>query len=96
MTIYVDIDGTICTQTKSDYKNAQPIPENIAKINELFHQGNCIVYWTVRGRSSGIDWYAFTYDQLTSWGCKFHSLDVKTKPRFDLLIDDRTKRIEEL
>ena len=31
-----------------------------------------------------------------SWGCKYHDLSVGEKPFYDLLICDRTKRIEEL
>jgi len=30
------------------------------------------------------------------WGCKFHYLEMGNKPSFDLLIDDKTKRIEEI
>ena len=92
--IYVDIDGTICTQEK-DYAKALPIQENIDKINALYDKGNIIVYWTTRGSSSGIDYRELTYKQLDKWGCKFHWLN-STKPPYDLLIDDRTKRIEEI
>jgi hypothetical protein len=94
MKIYVDIDGTICTQEK-DYRDAKPIPENIEKINKLFDQGNEIIYWTARGNSSGIDHYTLTKTQLCKWGCVYTVL-IMNKPSFDLLIDDRTKRIEEI
>ena len=96
MKIYVDIDGTICKSEGSIYVFAQPIQENIDKINKLFDEGHEIIYWTARGGNSGIDWSAITELQLNVWGCKYHKLDTKTKPSWDLLIDDKTKRIEEL
>lgn len=92
----VDIDGTICTQTKSDYTKAEPIPDNIKKINDLYDQGHYIIYWTVRGRSSGINWFPFTFKQLRSWGCKFHELNTRDKADVDVYIDDSAKRIEEI
>lgn len=96
MTYYVDIDNTICRTIGSDYENSVPIPERIAKINKHFDEGHEITYWTVRGRSSGIDWHDYTYHQLKRWGCKFHFLDTKTKPQFDFIIDDRAIKIEDL
>ncbi len=95
MLIYVDIDGTIC-DTVGGYMNAKPIHENIAKINKLYDEGNTIVYWTARGKTTGIDWSALTGQQLTEWGCKFHDLIMNQKPSYDLLICDKTKRIEEI
>jgi hypothetical protein len=96
MKIFVDIDGTICKSGGSSYVNAKPIPENIAKINRLYDEGNTIIYWTARGGTTGIDWSAITEIQLKVWGCKYHELDCKTKPSWDLLIDDKTMRIEEI
>ncbi len=95
MLIYVDIDGTICN-TSGGYQNAKPILENIAKINKLYDEGHIIVYWSARGRVSGIDWTALTGHQLTVWGCKFHDIVMNQKPAYDLLICDKAKRIEEL
>lgn len=94
MKIFVDIDGTICSQ-EIDYVDAVPIQKNINKINKLFDQGYTIVYWTARGQSSRKDWREVTQKQLSDWGCKYHDLRLD-KPGFFLLIDDRTKRIEEL
>jgi len=93
--IYVDIDGTICT-TEGGYDNAKPIPYNIAKINKLYDDGNIIVYWTARGGNTGKDWSEITRMQLVAWGCKFHDVIMRQKPAFDLLIDDKSKRIEEI
>jgi hypothetical protein len=95
MKIYVDIDGTICDTEINDYPNAKPIRANIDKVNRLYDEGNEITYWTARGQSSCVDWMSTTMTQLDKWGCKYHNL-LLTKPGFDLLIDDRTKRIEEL
>ena len=49
--IYVDIDETICHRetstdfgTTHDYTKAKPIIENIEKINQLYDEGNKIIY----------------------------------------------------
>ena len=95
MIIYVDIDGTICETEGSDYINAKPRSEQIYKINKLYDKGNTIIYWTARGTVTQIDWLNLVKTQLTLWGCKYH--DFRTgKPQYDLWIDDKSKRIEEL
>ena len=94
--IYVDIDETICeTPVSRKYEDAIPIYENINKINNLYDKGNTIVYWTSRGSRKQINWYDLTYKQLIKWGAKFHELRVD-KPYYDLFIDDKTLRIEEI
>ena len=95
--IFVDIDGTICTIAKGlDYKTAEPIKENIEKVNKLYDAGNNIIYWTARGAVTGIDWTLATRTQLERWGAKHHELLMNDKPHYDLLICDKTKRIEEI
>ena len=45
--IYVDIDETICLtplEGVRDYTKSIPIKENIEKINNLYEQGNIIIY----------------------------------------------------
>ena len=37
-----------------------------------------------------------TKSQLDEWGCKYHFLELGNKPQFDLFIDDKAKRIEEI
>ena len=91
MRIFVDIDETICF-----YKNAIPNEKNIAKINKLYNEGHEITYWTARGSYSGIDYLELTANQLDEWGCQYHELSVGEKPHYDLLICDKTKRIEEI
>ena len=100
--IYVDIDETICfyeqeipLDGKKDYSKAIPSYENIYKINKLYEQGNTIIYWTARGSRSGIDWHEFTEKQLSHWGAKYHQLKCD-KPYYDIFIEDRSIRIEEL
>lgn len=95
MIFYVDIDNNICRTNGNDYENAVPDYDAIAKINELFDNGGFVIYWTGRGGTSKIDWYNFTLNQLLSWGCRFNSLRVD-KPGYDLIIDDRAKRIDEI
>jgi len=97
MKIFVDIDETICFyEGDRNYPDAKPNLENIKKINTLYEKGNEITYWTARGSMTGIDWYEITRDQLNEWGCKYHYLSAGEKPAYDLLICDKTKRIEEL
>ena len=66
MIIYVDIDGTICTEinqrpkTKQHYELHKPLHDRIAIINELYDDGHTIVYWTARGASSKKDWKELT------------------------------------
>ena len=99
MIIVVDIDGTICTQDdKNDfagYTEAKPIQENIDKINKLYKKGNTIIYWTARGTVTGINWLDLCRAQLEDWGCLYHDVRVG-KPQYDLWIDDKSKRAEEL
>ena len=103
----VDVDETICSYGKKRrYDLAIPIKKNINKINNLHKKGWKIIYWTARGsgrreRKSGIDFYTFTYGQLKSWGCLFDELITGSckkyaKLHFDLVIDDKAKRIEEI
>ena len=102
--IFVDIDETICFFPDSDhnteaggrkYENAVPDYENIMKINELFDKGNKIIYWTARGSRTGIDWRDLTEKQLEDWGAKYHRLRLD-KPYYDVFIEDKSKRIEEI
>ena len=105
--VLVDIDETICFYSgKRQYDLAEPSRENIAKINKLYDEGWHVVYWTARGGSrkskeAGRCYYDFTWRQLEAWGCKFNELCTGTKgkylkPPYDLVVDDKAKRIEEL
>ena len=104
MRIFVDIDDTICfyedglekSTIKRNYRDAIPHKKNISKINKLYDEGHHIKYWTARGAVSKIDYFKLTETQLKEWGCKYHKLSVGQKPDYDLLICDKTKRIEEI
>ena len=99
MRVFVDIDETICFYDGVDrlgYKNDIQNQKNIAKINKLYDEGHEITYWTARGSYSGIDYLELTANQLDEWGCQYHELSVGEKPNYDLLICDKTKRIEEI
>jgi len=50
---------------------------------------------------TGNDYKEFTDNQLKEWKCKYHDLITGTsnkfpKPFYDMIIDDKAKRIEEL
>ena len=100
MKVFVDIDETICfyksKEQRLGYRNAIPHLDNISKINKLYNEGHYIKYWTARGAVSKIDYFKLTQSQLKKWGCKYHELSVGEKPDYDLLICDKTKRIEEI
>ena len=97
MKIYVDIDETICFYTgKRRYQLAKPNYDNIKKINDLYDDGHNIIYWTARGCRSKTDRTKLTLKQLKDWGCKYHEVICNEKPDYDLLICDKTKRIEEV
>ena len=84
----VDIDGTICTDTKGNYDKCKPYTNVIEKINEMYDSGHTILLFTARGTTSGRDLYDFTKHQVESWNLKFHQL-ILGKPHFDILIDDK-------
>ncbi len=99
MNIYVDIDETIADYDVSgprDYPLARPIQINIDKINKLYEEGNEITYYTARGSKTGLDWFEITKNQLEEWGAKYHHLSVGEKPPYDLIICDKSRRIEEI
>ena len=96
MIIYVDIDGTICHTENSQYENSTPRYNQINKINKLYNEGHEIDYWTARGGTTGIDWSRNTQQQIDNWGCQYTRIEKQKKPSWDLFIDDKTKRIEEI
>ena len=104
-TAFVDIDETICFYNDENriYEQAIPSQINIDKINKLYDEGWLIIYWTARGSSDPtnvqrIEYYRnLTIKQLNKWGAKYHKLELgDKKPLYDLIIDDKAKRIEEL
>jgi len=97
MIIFVDIDDTICyreNKSKYDYSDSKPYKDRIKKVNQLYKDGNTIVYWTARGTVTQKNWFQVTLKQLNDWGCKFHELRMG-KPAYDLFIDDKNINSEE-
>ena len=90
-----DIDGVICKTKKKDYLKSKPNRRVIEIINQLYKK-NKIVIFTARymGRNKDIvskakkQGYKKTYNQLMSWGLKFHILKFG-KPSFDVFVDDK-------
>jgi len=88
MRYIVDIDGTICTNTRGDYAQAEPFMDRIQYFNNLYDQGHEIHYWTARGGNSGIDWTTLTRQQFANWQVKYTTLKLG-KPVYDIWIDDK-------
>ncbi len=93
-TYVFDLDHTLCDTLRKengdwDYFGAKPYEDRVAKVNQLFEEGNTIYIETARGSSSKNNWYIETHNQLISWGLKFHQLRVGVKLVADYYIDDK-------
>ena len=95
-TFCFDIDNTICTTKKLNYKFSKPKKKIINLINGLYDEGHVINIYTARfmGRNND-DYnkarkqgYDFTLKQLKFWKLKFHKLFFG-KPSADFYIDDK-------
>jgi phosphatidate phosphatase PAH1 len=102
MRYVVDIDGTIChTDLGRDYQDAVPYLKRIEYLNQLYDNGNIIVYFTARGMrrtNNNVDkakelFYDLTKSQLLSWEAKYHEL-ILGKPSADVYLDDKSIDIE--
>lgn len=95
-TFVVDIDGVLASITPgNNYELAQPLRENIARVNRLHAAGNRILLFTARGSMTGLDWRATTERQMREWGVQHHELRLG-KPAADFYIDDRMLSLAEL
>jgi hypothetical protein len=99
-TYVIDLDHTLCNTTKNEngywnYLDATPYQDRIAKINQLYLNGNVIIIETARGCNSGKNWYEETRKQLISWGLKFHKLRTGIKFGADYYIDDKAVNSED-
>ena len=91
-----DLDGTLCTSTKSDYLSAQPILDRIETVNRLFDNGHEITIYTARGMNTYKNnvskvyekYYILTQTQLREWNIKYHNL-ILGKPPGDIYVDDK-------
>ena len=97
MNVYVfDIYGTICTNSKGNYYDSEPLIGRIKIINELYENGNTIIFQTARGMGSSSNdfiaaadkWSEFTVSQLNCWGVKYHKIFFG-KPAGDIYVDDK-------
>ena len=107
-TFCFDLDNTICKTKGNDYLNSKPKKECIKLINRLYENGHIIKINTARYMGRNNDnfvkakkqGYSKTLKQLKKWKCKYHDIitgmSPNPKPHFDLVIDDKAKRIEEL
>ena len=95
--IYVfDLDGTICSVTNGNYKEATPIQSRISIINRLYIEGNVIYIYTARGMGTFNNqadlalekWERITLTQLGLWGVRYNKLFMG-KPAGDLYVDDK-------
>lgn len=93
--LMVDIDGTICSKTNSEYEKSVPNLKKIEVFNTLYDLGYEVNYWTARGANSGLDWDDFTVKQLNEWGVKFTSINMG-KPHYDVWIDDKALNAEDV
>lgn len=84
----IDIDGVVCKTKNGDYKNATPKKRNIKMINSLHAQGNTIIFFTSRGKLTGMDWSKLTNYQFKMWKLKHHGI-IFGKPFGDVYVDDR-------
>lgn len=83
-----DIDNTVCKTEGRNYEKAKPIKKRIDHINNLYDQGNTIIFLTARGFVTKEDWHQLTSSQLKKWGVKYHELYL-TKPHADIYVDDK-------
>ena len=83
-----DIDGTICSISVDDYSLAEPFKDRIEKINDLYKNGDKIIFYTARGSLTGLNHEKLTKQQLDKWGVKYHEIKFN-KPAADYYIDDK-------
>jgi|TARA_Y100000114_G_C11725854_1_gene310933 hypothetical protein len=100
MIYVIDLDHTLCDTKKKpngdwDYLNSIPYENRIKKVNLLWEKGNKIIIETARGCNSKRNWYLETYNQLVSWGLKFHQLRTGVKFGADYYIDDKAINSED-
>lgn len=100
--LLVDIDGTICTETRGSYSQAEPIQEAIDIVNKYYLLGYEIIYYTARGMKRFDNdvalvyqhYYELTKNQLQQWGAKYHKI-IMGKPS-GTYVDNDAARIHDL
>ena len=97
-----DIDDTICKTKGQNYTESQPIHNRIKIINNLYDEGNIILFSTARGMGrtdNCVDlaksmFFDLTAKQLNDWGVKYHKLFLG-KPSGDFYVDDKGVKDED-
>ena len=100
MIYVVDLDHTLCDTVQGPdgrwkYFEATPIQSRIDVVNKLWEDGNTIIIETARGCGTNINHYEETFNQLRSWGLKFHTLRTGVKFGADVYIDDKAINSED-
>ena len=100
MIYVVDLDHTLCDTVQGPdgrwkYFEATPIQSRIDVVNKLWEDGNTIIIETARGCGTKINHYEETFNQLRSWGLKFHTLRTGVKFGADVYIDDKAINSED-
>jgi uncharacterized HAD superfamily protein len=88
--IFVDFDGTLCTEEKTfERPLAAPLPGAREALERMRREGHTIVIWTARGweqyriSKDWLDRHCFPYDQI-----------IMGKPIASIFIDDRARHFE--
>lgn len=92
MIIGIDVDGTLTNEVEGhNYAVRTPNKKMIEKVNQWFLEGNTIVLFSSRWEADR----ATTRTWLKKHGVRYHTL-ILNKPKFDMYIDDISKRPEEV
>jgi hypothetical protein len=100
-TYVFDLDDTLCDSKYDDkekrwlYFEATPYYDRIEVVNRLWEEGHIIIVETARGCVSKINYYEKTFNQLRSWGLKFHTLRTGVKFSATYYIDDKAVNSED-
>lgn len=87
-TFVLDIDGVVCSHQKDgNYAKAKPFKKRILKINQLYKEGNTIIFYTSRGYLTKLNWSGLTDKQFKRWKLKHHEI-IFGKPFGQVYVDD--------
>ena len=90
----VDLDDTLCVgkhwETAEQCSEAEPIPEMIKTVNELFKDDFIVIYTARQNWLMNV-----TYDWLDKNNVHYHAVSNKKVP-FDLLVDDTALPLSKL
>lgn len=88
MVVFVDMDGTICTELRpAERPQAEPLPGAREALAAMADAGHTVVIWTARGWHE----YVATKTWLDTHGFRYAQL-LMGKPIANIIIDDRARR----